>query len=369
MENKSYNFEETIKHFMFEGEFIEAVPYGCGHINDTFAAYFKKSFTSTHRYILQRINHNVFKNPEKLMENIEGVTSHLRNKIKDAGGDPFRETLNLIPVKEGKSYYRDISGNYWRAYIFIENAKTYQTVESKEHFYNTGIAFGNFQKLLADYPAQTLYETIPDFHNTKKRYSAFEEALQKDVKNRSKYVKSEIEFVQKRACETSALVDLQSKGMLPLRVTHNDTKLNNVMIDDKTGKAVCVIDLDTVMPGLSLYDYGDAIRFGTNTGAEDEKDLTKVSFDLELFEGFTKGFLESTRGFLTELEREYLPFSAKLMTLECGIRFLTDYLNGDTYFKIQREEHNLDRCRTQFRMVMEMEEKFDEMKKIVINFR
>lgn len=369
MDKKEYNFKEVVKNFTFVGSFTEAQPYGFGHINDTFAAYFQKADGSLHRYILQRINHNVFKKPEELMKNIEGITRYLRKAVIEAGGDPERETLNLIPTIDGKSYYRDVDGNYWRGYIFIEGAQTYQIVEKPEHFYKAGKAFGRFQKLLESYPASTLSETIPNFHNTKKRFEALEEAVKKDVMGRAKDVKAEIEFAFKRADETAVLVDLLEKGGLPLRVTHNDTKFNNVMIDDITGDGICVIDLDTVMPGLSLYDFGDSIRFGTNPAAEDEKDLEKVWMDLPLFEEFTRGFLEAAGDSLTEAELDYLPFSAKIMTYECGIRFLTDHLNGDTYFKIHREGHNLDRTRTQFKLVADMERKYDLMKQVVQKYR
>jgi len=359
------NFKEVVQNFAFEGEFIEASPYGFGHINDTFVVYFKKTNTNLHRYILQRINSSTFKDPEELMENIGGVTSFLSKKILEAGGKPLRETLNIIPSIDGRYFYKDTENRYWRAYIFIEGAKTYQIVENPNHLYNAGKALGKFQKLLSEYPAQSLHETIADFHNTKKRYEVFLEAVNKDTENRVGEVKEEIEFVKKRADEVSILTDLLEEGKLPLRVTHNDTKFNNVMIDDKTGEGICVIDLDTVMPGLSLYDFGDSIRSGTNPAEEDEKDLSKVWMDLELYEQYTKGFLEVARDFLTPMELKYLPFSAKLMTFECGIRFLTDHLSGDTYFKIHREGHNLDRARTQFKMVADMEDKMEQMVKIV----
>jgi len=360
-----FDFNSIVENFCFEGEFIEIKPHGFGHINDTYAVFFKKRDGSRHRYILQRINHNVFRNPEQLMENIAGVTRYLREKIIGAGGDPDRETLNLIPAKDGKNYYKSPEGDYWRGYIFIENAKTYQVVENLDHFYNAGRAFGKFQSLLNDYPAHTLHETIPGFHNTQKRFEAFLDAVEKDRMNRAKDVKAEIEFALKRADEAPVLISLLNSGKLPLRVTHNDTKFNNVMIDDKTGEGICVIDLDTVMPGLSLYDFGDSIRSGANPADEDERDLSKVSMDLMLFEKFTAGFLSTAGKLLTPAEIEYLPFSARIMTFECGIRFLGDHLNGDTYFKIHREGHNLDRARTQFKMVRDMEEKHEKMKMIV----
>ncbi|NJD01080.1 MAG: aminoglycoside phosphotransferase family protein, partial [Ruminiclostridium sp.] len=322
MNQQKYNINDIVGKFTFEGVYTKGQSYGFGHINDTFAVYFTKAGGDLHRYILQRINHKVFKKPEELMRNIEGITKHLREAIIKAGGNPDRETLNLIPAIDGKSFYKDIDGNYWRAYIFIEGARTYQVVEKPEHFYKAGKAFGRFQKLLDSYPASTLSETIPNFHNTKKRFGAFEEAVKKDIMNRAKDVKPEIEFAFKRAGKTGVLLDLLGKGELPLRVTHNDTKFNNVMIDDFTGEGLCVIDLDTVMPGLSLYDFGDSIRFGTNPAEEDEKNLDKVWMDINLFEEFTKGFLESAGGSLTGTELDYLPLSARIMTYECGIRFL-----------------------------------------------
>jgi hypothetical protein len=363
------DFAAIVKHFKFEGDFLEASPYGFGHINDTCAARFRKANGVVHRYILQQINHNVFKNPEKLMQNVEKVTTHLRKKIIAASGDPERETLNLIPTVGEETFYRTPGGNYWRAYTFIEGAQTYEVVENLDHVYNASKAFGKFQRLLSDFPAGQLYETIPNFHHTGKRFEAFVEAVGRDVKNRAQFVKAEIEFVEGRAEDTSVLVDLLERGELPERVTHNDTKFNNVMIDDRTGEGVCVIDLDTVMPGLSLYDFGDSVRSGANPAAEDERDLSKVCIDLELFDRFAHGYLDAARDFLTPIEVDYLPFSAKLMTFECGMRFLADHLSGDVYFRIHRENHNLDRCRTQFKMVRDMEEKFDQMVGIIGKYR
>jgi len=363
--SNNYDFKNITKHFQFKGEFINAEPYGLGHINDTFLARFKNENNGENKYILQRINKNVFKTPEKLMENIKNVTLHIKGKITDNGGDINRETLNLISTDEGVCFYKSDEGDYWRAYIFIEGAQTYQVVENLNHFYNAGKALGKFEQNLSDFPADKLYETIPDFHNTYKRFLAFKEAVEKDSLNRAKEVEAEINFVFNRAKDTAILVDLLNEGKLPLRVAHNDTKFNNIMIDDITGEGICVIDLDTIMPGLSLYDFGDSIRSGANPAEEDEIDLSKVCMDLDLFESFTHGFIEGTNRSLTELELQYLPFSAKLMTFECGMRFLTDYLNGDVYFKIHRPNHNLDRARTQFKMVADMEAKLEEMKAIV----
>lgn len=361
--------QEAIENIQFEGTYVEHMPYGSGHINDTFAAVFQQADGSRRRYILQRMNHEIFKDPEALMENINNVTSFLRKKIVEAGGDPERETLNVVPAKDGKSFFKDSIGSYWRGYVFIEGATSYDKVEKPEHFYQSAVAFGNFQKLLADYPAATLHETIPDFHNTTVRFETFKKAVQEDVMGRAKDVQAEIDFAMAREEDASVLMNMLKKGELPLRVTHNDTKLNNIMIDDKTGKGICVIDLDTVMPGLALNDFGDSIRFGANPAAEDEKDLSKVWMELSLFESFTRGFLEACGNSLTDNEINMMPMGAKLMTFECGIRFLTDYLQGDTYFKVHREGHNLDRCRTQFKLVADMEEKWDQMKAIVEKYR
>ncbi|QAT39933.1 phosphotransferase [Clostridium sp. JN-9] len=359
------DINEIVKQFKFSGRFIKAVPYGFGHINSTFSVYFENEDYSIHRYILQKINTKVFKSPEDLMENIENVTAHIKNKIMASGGNPNRESLIIVYTKDGKSFYKSENGDCFRAYIFIENAKTYQLVENPMHLYNSGKAFGKFQQLLSDFPAEKLHETIPDFHNTVKRYETFLKSVEKDVKGRAAEVKDEIKFVMDRADDTNVLLDLLNENKLPLRVTHNDTKFNNVLIDDITGEGICIIDLDTVMPGLSLYDFGDSIRSGAATAEEDDTDLSKVGISLELFENFTRGFIESAGKSLTDMEIKLLPFSGKLLTFECGIRFLTDYLDGDVYFKIHREKHNLERARNQFKMVADMETKFQQMEAIV----
>jgi thiamine kinase-like enzyme len=358
------NFSNIVPHFLFEGDFIKAEPYGFGHINDTYAAYFRQNGAIT-RYILQRINHLVFKKPDELMSNISAVTAHLYKKINEAGGDPDRETLSLIPTQSGEVFYQTERGDYWRGYVFIENALTYQIPESLQHVYNAAYAYGRFQQLLRDFPATQLYETIPDFHNTAKRFDTFLSVTEIDPHNRAHTGKSEIDFVLQRAEEMPILVDLIEQDGLPIRVTHNDTKFNNVMIDDETGEGICVIDLDTVMPGSLLYDFGDAIRSITNTAEEDERDISLVHFNLEVFEKYVQGYFAATRESLTTVEIEHLAFSARLMTLECGMRFLTDHLNGDIYFRTKRENHNLDRCRTQFKLVQEMETKFEKMIHII----
>lgn len=356
---------EVIAHFDYQGVLTDKRPFGSGHINDTYLLTFQISQMGSLKVILQRMNREVFTAPVELMENITRITSYLRQKIIQNGGDPDRETLNLIPTLDKKPYFLDKEGDYWRSYLFITDATCYDRIEKPDDFYQSGIAFGRFQSLLADFPAQQLYETIPGFHDTKKRFRAFLDAVEKDVCNRAKGVSEEIRFILAQEQTANVFGDLLEKGQLPLRVTHNDTKLNNIMIDNKTGKGLCVIDLDTVMPGLAMNDFGDSIRFGANTAAEDEQDLSKVSCDLGLFEVYVKGFLEGCGGKLTKKEIELLPMGAKVMTFECGIRFLTDYLEGDHYFKIQKKEHNLHRCRTQLKLIEDMEQKWDAMERIV----
>lgn len=355
-----------IKNFVLESDQVrEIIPYGNGHINDTFLVRIELNNSETKRYILQRMNRDIFQNPEELIKNIMNVTSHLKEKILERGGDPERETLNLIPTKDQKYYYKDQNKDYWRVYRFIEDAVTYEKVEKPEHFYESAVSFGDFQGLLADFPAEKLYEAIPAFHDTKKRFAVLKKAIEEDKLGRKAMAQNEILFALEREETANILGELLSKGELPLRVTHNDTKLNNIMMDRKTGKGICVIDLDTVMPGLSVNDFGDSIRFGASTGAEDEQDLDKISCNLELFELYFKGYMEGSQGRLTKKEVEMMPMGAKVMTFECGIRFLTDFLQGDTYFKIHRENHNLDRCRTQFKLVKDMEEKWEQMQAIV----
>ena len=339
-------------------------PHGNGHINDTYLVICDDA-GNVKKYILQRMNHSIFRNPQALMENVAGVTSYLQEKIRERNGDPNRETLSVIKTKDGKNYFEDSLHNFWRVFPFIEDTYCLEKVENAGDFYDCAQAFGSFQRQLADYPAETLHETIPLFHHTPSRFQTFQKAVREDPLGRAASVREEINFALAREADTHVLTDLLEKGELPLRVTHNDTKLNNILFDAVTKKALCIIDLDTVMPGLSLYDFGDAIRTGANTGAEDETDLSKIGLDLSLFETFTDGFLTGCAGSLTPLEIELLPMGAKLMTYECGIRFLADYLVGDVYFKIHREHHNLDRARTQFKLVADMEAKWEEMAEIV----
>ena len=357
--------KQILSNFKYAGEPYSCESFGNGHINSTYKIECKSGNKIT-RYILQKINSNIFSDTDALIENIENVTEFLKEKITKRGGDVLRETLSLVPTVEGKNYYTDENGENWRSYIFIEDTVCYDKIENPKDFYNCGYAFGNFQNLLADFPAEKLHEVILNFHNTPIRYETFKKAVSADICGRAKSVRKEIDFVNAHESDMSLLTDMLKKGEIPLRVTHNDTKLNNCMFDKNTGKTICVIDLDTVMPGLRAYDYGDSIRYGATTGAEDEPDLSKVNFSLELFKSYTEGFIKACGESMSYQEALSLPIGAKIMTLECGMRFLTDYLEGDTYFKITRENHNLDRCRTQFKLVSDMEKQWDNMNVIVL---
>lgn len=349
------NLSEIVQHFDLA---YDAESYGNGHINDTY-------LISGKQYIMQRINTNIFKNPDEVMDNIVKITSFLRKKLAAEGGDPDRETMTVIPTTDGKSFYKTPEGNCYRVYKFISNAVSYDVAENSNQLYEAARAFGKFQRLLSDFPAAELHETIPHFHDTYKRFRDLKDAISSDVMHRADGVQKEIEFALGFENDTKLIGNLTESGEIPVRVTHNDTKLNNVMLEAGTDKGLCVIDLDTVMPGSLLFDYGDALRTGAATAAEDEKNLDKMHFDLNLFEAFTKGFLEEMGSSITKKEVELLPFSAKIITFECGIRFLTDYLSGDTYFKTAYPEHNLDRTRTQFKLVSEIEQKTPEMTAII----
>ncbi len=359
------HLRQTFCSFQVEGRFLEAISYGSGYINDTYLSLFETQGGEV-RYIHQWINHHVFKEPEKVMENIERVTRFARQKISEAGGDPQREALTLIPALDGSSCYRTPEGETWRTYAFIDGARSYDQVEDIYHLYSAAKAFGNFQKLLSGLPGERLHETIPGFHDTPRRFRRFVQVLGEDPVDRACHVKPEIDFFLQREADTSVIVDALARGSIPERVTHNDTKLNNVLIDDQTGEGICVIDLDTVMPGSALYDFGDMVRVGACRAAEDETNLERVSLDMELFETLARGYLEAARDFLIPAEIEALAFSARLITLEQGIRFLGDYLNGDTYYKVSRPGHNLDRARTQIKLVTEMEQKMGAMNAIIL---
>ena len=361
--------QDALAAFDFGGEVVGAVRYGSGHINDTFCVHTQPGEGPCRRFILQRISAAAFHHPDQVMANIASVTAFLRRAIAEAGGDPSRETMTVLLTREGRSFYTDSEGGAWRVYPFIENTVCLQAAETPELFAASARTFGRFQRMLKDYPADTLYETIPRFHDTEDRLAKLKAAVEADVMGRVKDVQPELDFVRKREADCSVALQALREGRLPLRVTHNDTKLNNVLIDRDSGEGICVIDLDTVMPGLSINDFGDSIRFGANHSAEDERDLSKVNFDLSLYEVYTQGFLEGAGGALTPAELDYLPWGAKLMTLECGIRFLTDYLEGDHYFRIHREGQNLDRCRTQFKLVADMEEQWAAMQAVVDKYR
>ena len=344
-----------MKQFLLD---TEIDPYGDGHINHTY-------LTKSRQYILQKINTSIFTHPEELMDNIYNVTEHLRKKIIAAGGDPDRETLTIIPTLDGKKFYRTENGDYYRVYKFITDSLCYSITEDPAILYQAARAFGRFQNLLNDFPIDDLYETIPDFHNTRNRFSQLLTAIKEDRSGRLKSVEKEVNFALEQEFIVDTITDAVADGSVPVRVTHNDTKTNNVLFDKATGNGLCVIDLDTVMPGSLLYDYGDALRFGAATAAEDEKDLSLVWFDMAAFRYFSKGYLEEMIQVMTEKEIELLPTSAKILTYECGIRFLADYLNGDTYFKTTREDQNLDRARTQFKLYSDMNNKTDEMNSVI----
>ena len=358
------NLNEVLAAYDFPRTLLGAVRYGQGHINDTYCVVCQPQEGDCIRYILQGLSTAAFPKPEELMENMIGITSFLSRKIAAAGGDPTREALSLIQTKDGHDFYTDSNGKVWRLTPFIEGTDCFQSA-TPELFEASARAFGRFQYMLQDYPAHTLHETIAKFHDTEDRYQKFLSALEADAMGRAADVQEEVRFVLDRKADCSVAMQALRNGVLPLRVTHNDTKLNNILIDRATGEGICVIDLDTTMPGLSMNDFGDSIRFGANHSAEDEKDLSKVCFDLSLYEVYTRGFLEGARGSLTKAELEYLPWGARLMTLECGIRFLTDYLAGDHYFHIHYPEQNLDRCRTQFKLVRDMEQQFGAMHAVV----
>ena len=361
--------QEALAAFDWGAPLVGAIRYGCGHINDTFCVHTQPDDEPCVRFILQRMSAQAFHHPDQLMKNIIGVTEFLGDKIKAQGGDRSREAMEVMRPKSGEDFFTDSKGGAWRVYPFVEDTHCYQSADTPEKFAASGRAFGHFQKLLADYPAETLFETIPHFHDTEDRLRLFKEALEADKLGRAKDCQPEIQFVLDHAQDCSVCLKALREGVLPLRVTHNDTKLNNVLMDRTTGEGICIIDLDTTMPGLSVNDFGDSIRFGANHSAEDEQDLSKVNLDLELFDAYAQAFLEGCGGALTPAELDYMPWGAKLMTLECGIRFLTDYLSGDTYFATHYEGQNLYRTRTQFKLVSDMEAHWDELKAIIDKYR
>ena len=358
------DIKSIAKHFCIRGELTEIRPLLRGHINDTYVLTTKKNEHIV-RYILQRINHTVFKDPPSVMGNIIRVTEHIRSRMQRIEPGLASRQLTVISSVDDRCFHKDGRGSFWRVYNFIEDAVAYDTIESAELAYEAARMFGWFQKMLVDLPGPALHESICDFHNTPKRFETFQRILKEDTCNRAKNAKPEIKFLFDNAVICDALVNLAGKGGIPVRVTHNDAKVNNVMLDKNTNKGVCVIDLDTVMPGLSIYDFGDMVRTGTTFADEDERNLSKVAMNLPMFEVFARGFAEQSRHFLTSVEKEHLAFSAKLITFEQFIRFLTDYLAGDVYYKVHREGHNLDRSCTQMKLVRSIIEQEEAMNEVI----
>jgi hypothetical protein len=363
--NPGYDLKEIFDFFVTDGTFLRGEPYGNGHIHDTFRI--ETAENDKDDYILQRLNNRIFKNIPELQNNIERVTVHLRNKLKTIeGSDPKRECLSLIASRDGKSWITDREGNYWRMYIFISNHKTYNVVDSPGKAFEGGKAIGKFQAMLSDMPGKPLFETIPFFHDIEKRLETFILSVGNDPVCRVSMVENEINQVLQRADEMKIILRLGKEGRIPLRITHNDTKFNNILLDEND-KALCVIDLDTVMPGYVHYDFGDAIRTATNTASEDEGDLAKVNMDINLFRAYSEGFLSETGKTLNRIEKDYLAFAPRLITYTIALRFLTDFIDGDHYFKIHHEHHNLQRARAQLRLVASMEEQYEDMQKIIKN--
>lgn len=359
-----HDFAAILKHFRTGGGPTDVAAVTRGHINDTYVVTTEDRGASV-RYVLQRINHAVFKDPPRMMANILRVTEHIRAKVLSGDPDMAPRQLTVIGTDDGTGCHEDADGNFWRVYNFIENARTYDTLASAELACEAARMFGWFQRMLLDLPGPPLHETIPDFHNTPRRLEVFRGVLAADAHNRAKEAGGEIDFLLENASICDILPDLAERGAIPVRIAHNDTKINNVMLDEHTNRGVCVIDLDTVMPGFSLHDFGDLVRTAACPAAEDERDLSKVTIDLSLFEALVRGFAREADGFLTPAEKKHLVFAGKLITYEQFVRFLTDYIAGDTYYKVQRERHNLDRCRTQMKLVQCITEREEAMNGIV----
>jgi len=352
--SQKYDLRAVFSHFDTRSDFLSAEPYGTGHINDTFKVRASQGGPTVF-FTLQHINTRVFRDPAALMSNIARITAHARRRLaRECAEAASRRALQLVPTGEGASYYTDESGLCWRMYVYVDDVNTYDLVERPADAYEAARAFGRFQRLLADLPGGRLNETIPGFHDTPRRLAALKQAIRDDAHGRAREVRAEIDFALAREKMAGLLLDLCARGEVPERITHNDTKINNVLIDRTTREGICVIDLDTCMPGLALYDFGDMVRAATNSAAEDERDVAKISSRREIFEALARGYLEAA-DFLVPSERAHLAFSGKLMTFECGVRFLTDYLQGDVYFRIHRPGHNLDRCRNQFALVRSLE--------------
>jgi len=357
--------QEISKQFQIYGEILHAETFKIGHINETYSATYDQGGMRV-RYIHQKINRSVFKNPASVMKNLVRVTTHIRKKLEAQNvRDVTRRSLIVIPTRDGESYFLNGGSEFWRTFVFVEGVETFEAVQSPEQALQAGRAFGEFQRLLVDLPGERLSETIPDFHNTRKRFGALQQAIQKDRYNRAKDARAEIEFALKHEPIVDIILNAMARRKIPERITHNDTKFNNVMLDVLTGEAMCVVDLDTVMPGCALYDFGDMVRTTTSPTLEDETDLSKVKMQMPMFKKLAEGYLATAGQFLTKAEKSYIAFSGKLITFEIGIRFLTDFLSGDTYFRIHRPDHNLDRCRTQFKLVESIEKQEQAMQKYV----
>lgn len=357
--------DTVLSEFRVNGKRVVTEQIKNGHINCTFRVTVENDCHNFIVYVVQAINTYVFQNPVLIMENIDAVTAHIKNKYISNGLSAERKVLDFLHTSDGKNYYYDDRGNFWRAYVFVCDSATYDLSNDPQIIYNTGVGFGTFQKLLSDFPADKLGITIPDFHNTRKRMDDFFETVDNDPLGRCKDVREEIDFFEQHRETACRLQNLLDEGKLPLRVTHNDTKCNNVLMDDKTGEALCVIDLDTIMPGLSVFDFGDAVRFACNTAAEDETDLSKVTLNISLYEEFTRGFIEPLKGFFGEVELENMAWGALIITIELASRFLKDHIEGDKYFRIHHANHNLERARNQIALAKDMEKKFDRMCEIV----
>ncbi len=364
-----HDLGKIFSQFEVDAEFISHEHLKVGHINDTFLVE-AQACRGKDRFIFQRINRFVFRQPEKLMVNFEKVTRHIRGKLeKTPGRNPERETLNLVGARSGRSFHLTAEGDYWRAYRFVGDCHIVNVAARPEQAFEAGRAFGCFQKFLVDLPAVSLHETIPFFHHTPRRLTRLTEALAKDSRGRAAEAKEVISFALERAGMAPVVTDALDKGIIPLRIAHNDTKINNILFDNRTEKAVCVIDLDTTMPGSALYDFGDMVRTATSLTAEDEEDVSRVELEMDMFRALAEGYLEETRDFLTDREADLLVFSGRLLTYTIGLRFLTDYLEGDVYFRTNRQGQNLDRARTQFALIKSMEEKEKEMEACIRSLR
>ncbi len=365
--HREQHLQDISQQFRIYGQILHAEPCKIGHINETYTATYDQGGILV-RYIHQKVNQSVFREPEKVMDNVMRVTTHLQHKLSSGGArQRTRRALVVVPTHDGRPFYCDGNGDFWRTFVFVERVQSFEAVQTPGQAYEAGRAFGEFQSLLADLPGSRLHETIPDFHNTRKRFASLQQAVEEDGYGRASNAAAEIKFALAQESWVGTLLDAMARGEIPERITHNDTKFNNVMLDWETGRAMCVVDLDTVMPGLVHYDFGDMVRTTTSPTLEDEEDLSKVAMQMPMFEALARGYVEATRGFLTSGERKHLAFAGRLITFTIGIRFLTDYLRGDVYFRVHRPHHNLDRCRTQFRLVQSIMAQEEAMQRFVDN--